>query len=265
MNFSYLQAVALGLAQGIAEFLPISSSGHLELVQRIFSIESTGSLLKVLLHCATLVVVLVTYFKLFINMIRHPVRSLLPELIVATIPAVIAALLLNDFFDEAFEGKFLGFSFLITSVVLVLGDIIASRVPTHNRVTWRDAIVMGLMQAFAILPGVSRFGSTLAGGTASGLRRRRAADFSFIMSAPAILGSLVLALKDLLDEGTEQLAGTNWGPVLVSMAVACAAGFAAIHVMLRIMRRAPLSYFAIYTGLLGCYVLLDQYVLHILF
>ena len=158
MNLSIFQAVIMGLTQGLAEFLPISSSGHLLLVQKLLGIPSTGLLLEVLLHVGTLVAVFVVYFKLFWNMLRHPIRSLLPELIVATIPAVIATLLLGDFFGAAFEGKFLGFSFLITSVVLVLSDVISKRVVTHDRLTWKDTIIMGLMQAFAILPGVSRSG-----------------------------------------------------------------------------------------------------------
>ncbi len=266
MNLSIFQAVIMGLTQGLAEFLPISSSGHLLLVQKLLGIPSTGLLLEVLLHVGTLVAVFVVYFKLFWNMLRHPIRSLLPELIVATIPAVIATLLLGDFFDAAFEGKFLGFSFLITSVVLVLSDVISKRVVTHDRLTWKDTIIMGLMQAFAILPGVSRSGSTIAGGVSSGLKRKKAADFSFMMSAPAILGSLVMSLKDLLTgESAVDPASINWASTLIAMAVAAVSGFLAIKFMLKIIRRCPMRYFAIYTGILGIYVLLDQYFLHLLF
>ena len=114
MNLSIFQAVIMGLTQGLAEFLPISSSGHLLLVQKLLGIPSTGLLLEVLLHVGTLVAVFVVYFKLFWNMLRHPIRSLLPELIVATIPAVIAKLLLGDFLGAALEGNFLGLSLLIT-------------------------------------------------------------------------------------------------------------------------------------------------------
>lgn len=265
MNLSIFQAVMMGLTQGLAEFLPISSSGHLMLMQKLLGIPSTGLLLEVLLHVGTLVAVFVVYFKLFWNMLRHPIRSLLPELIVATIPAVIATLLLGDFFDAAFEGKFLGFSFLITSAVLVISDVISKRVVTHDRLTWKDTIVMGLMQAFAILPGVSRSGSTIAGGVASGLKRKKAADFSFMMSAPAILGSLVMSLKDLITGESIDPASINWTSTLLAMLVAAVSGFIAIKFMLKIIRRCPMRYFAIYTGILGIYVLIDQYFLHLLF
>lgn len=265
MNLTAFQAVILGLTQGLAEFLPISSSGHLLLVQKLFDLPSTGLLLEVLLHAGTLLAVLVVYFKLFINMVRHPIRSLLPELVVATIPAVIATLVFGDFFDAAFEGQFLGWSFLITSVVLVLSDVLSSRVVTHDRLTWRDTLVMGVMQAFAILPGVSRSGSTIAGGVASGLKRKKAADFSFIMSAPAILGSLVMSLKDLITGEGVSVSDVNWLTTALAVAVAAVSGFLAIKLMLRLIRRCPLKYFAIYTAILGIYVLIDQYFLHALF
>ena len=265
MNLTPFQAIILGLTQGLAEFLPISSSGHLMLVQRIFDLPSTGLLLEVLLHVGTLAAVLVVYFKLFWNMVRHPVRSLLPELVVATIPAAIATLAFGDFFDAAFEGAFLGFSFLITTAVLLASDFLSSRVVTHDRLTWRDTIIMGVMQAFAILPGVSRSGSTIAAGVSSGLKRKKAADFSFMMSVPAILGSLVMSLKDLLTGESVALEEINWATTLLAVAVSAVAGFIAIKFMLRMIRRCPLKYFAIYTAILGAYVLLDQYWLHILF
>ena len=265
MNLNAFQAVILGLTQGLAEFLPISSSGHLLLVQKLFDLPSTGLLLEVLLHAGTLLAVLAVYFKLFWNMVRHPVRSLLPELIVATIPAVIATLVFGDFFDAAFEGQFLGFSFLITSAVLVLSDVMSGRAITHDRLTWRDTIIMGLMQAFAILPGVSRSGSTIAGGVSSGLKRKKAADFSFMMSAPAILGSLVMSLKDMIKGEGISVAEVNWGTTALAVVVAAMSGFLAIKFMLRIIRKCPLRYFAIYTAILGIYVLIDQYFLHALF
>ncbi len=265
MNLNPFQAIILGLTQGLAEFLPISSSGHLLLVQKIFNLPSTGLLLEVLLHAGTLLAVLVVYFKLFWNMVRHPVRSLLPELVVATIPAVIATLAFGDFFDAAFEGNFLGFSFLITTAVLLASDFLSGRVVTHDRLTWRDTIAMGIMQAFAILPGVSRSGSTIAAGVSSGLKRKKAADFSFMMSAPAILGSLVMSLKDLVSGENVAPADVNWATTILAVVVAAVSGFLTIKFMLRIIRRCPLRYFAIYTAILGVYVLIDQYFLHILF
>ena len=149
--------------------------------------------------------------------------------------------------------------------MLVLSDVVSGRAITHDRLTWRDTIIMGLMQAFAILPGVSRSGSTIAGGVSSGLKRKKAADFSFMMSAPAILGSLVMSLKDLIKGEGMSVADVNWGTTALAVVVAAVSGFLAIKFMLRIIRKCPLRYFAIYTAILGIYVLIDQYFLHALF
>ena len=173
-----IQAFILGLVQGLGEFLPISSSGHLMLAQKIMGFDTSNMLtLNVLLHLATLVAVFAVYWKRFWNMLCHPIKSDLWLLVVATIPAVIAALTIN--FDAAFEGAFLAWSFLLTSVVLVAAEWLSGhwhRPAKH--VTLKHAVIMGVMQAIAILPGLSRSGSTIAGGVGSGLSRKRAAVFT---------------------------------------------------------------------------------------
>ena len=188
MNLSIFQAVIMGLTQGLAEFLPISSSGHLLLVQKLLGIPSTGLLLEVLLHAGMLVAVFVVYFKLFWNMLRHPIRSLLPELIVATIPAVIATLLLGDFFDAAFEGKFLGFSFLITSVVL--GELVLRNIKARGHA--RPPYVEGHNNNGAYAGLCYTAGRVALGFYHRGRRilwpqAQKGGHFSFMMSAPAII------------------------------------------------------------------------------
>lgn len=271
---SNIQALILGLVQGLAEFLPISSSGHLTLFQMFFGIEEAPLALDVLMHFGTLIAVLFVYRQRIINMICHPFKSELKWLVVATIPAVLAALFLNDWIDAAFQGDYLGYCFLLTSFVLLLGESISRfRERKHKRVQWYDAVIMGCAQAVAIAPGLSRSGCTIAAGMGSGLSRKRAADFSFLMSIPAILGSAVLSLKDVYD--ASQAAGTSFGmefsalvaqlggvvPILIGVATAAVSGFLAIKLMLALVKQAGMRVFAVYTFLLGAFLIARQVLL----
>lgn len=260
-----IQAIVLGLVQGLTEFLPVSSSGHLYLAEKLFGISAEGEgmlLLGVLLHLGTLLAVCIVYFKRLIEMLRHPIRGELKWLILATIPAVIAALAID--FDEAFEGKFIIWSFYLTSLVLVLTGIMHKfhhkRRDLHRHIHWYDALVMGLMQAVAILPGLSRSGSTICGGVTTGLSRRRAADFAFLMSVPAILGSAVLEGKDLLEVGVSSAVPA--GTIVIAVLAAAISGFIAIKGMLLLIRKVSPNWFAVYTFLIGTFCLLDRYVIH---
>ncbi len=260
-----LQAFILGAVQGLTEFLPISSSGHLLIIEKLMGISSeNGSLLtlNILLHFGTLVAVFAVYWKRIWNMICHPIKSELKWLVVATIPAVVAALVVD--FDAAFEGKFIIWSFYLTSVVLVTGTAInrhrRRNHSLHKDIRWTDALAMGAMQAVAILPGLSRSGSTISGGVASGLSRKRAADFAFLMSIPAILGSAVLDLKDVLFDG---LGGRiDLLPTVVGVLAAAAFGLIAIKGFLALIRKVSMNVFAAYTFLLGTLLLLNKYVFH---
>ena len=260
-----LQAFILGAVQGLTEFLPISSSGHLLIIEKLMGISSeNGSLLtlNILLHFGTLVAVFAVYWKRIWNMICHPIKSELKWLVVATIPAVVAALVVD--FDAAFEGKFIIWSFYLTSVVLVTGTAInrhrRRNHSLHKDIRWTDALAMGAMQAVAILPGLSRSGSTISGGVASGLSRKRAADFAFLMSIPAILGSAVLDLKDVLFDG---LGGRiDLLPTVVGVMAAAAFGLIAIKGFLALIRKVSMNVLAAYTFLLGTLLLLNKYVFH---
>ena len=255
-----MQAFWLGLVQGLGEFLPISSTGHLDLLQKIFGFSVGNYLtLDVLLHLGTLAAVIVVYWKRLWNMLLHPVKSELWLLVVATIPAVIASLA----FDIDFSPEMLGFEFLITTLILWLADLIGGVSFQTKEVKWYNALVMGVMQALAILPGVSRSGATISGGVASGLSRKRSADFAFLMSVPAILGAIVL---ELIKNGDAVFSGElvgqmgGWQPLLVGILTSAVFGFLAIKIMLSIVRRVRLTWFGVYTALLGIAILLDQYV-----
>lgn len=261
---SIIQAAILGLVQGLAEFLPISSSGHLILSRAVMGISdetaATGAfmMLDVLLHAGTLLAVLVVFWKDWWNILKNPFKSkTLLMLIIASIPAFIVAVFFDDFVEQFFTGWFLGVSFLVTAVFLLIAEAVSARLKKgSDDVKPKNAIIMGIMQAIALLPGVSRSGSTLTGGLLSGLDRKAAAKFAFMMSAPAIVGSLLFEGLDALELG--YFAQLELVPTIVGMVVAAISGYLAIRFMLRLIQRASLNWFALYVAILGLVILVLQ-------
>ena len=193
-----LKNILLGMVQGLAEFLPVSSSGHLVLLQKLLRMPETGLLTEILLHVGTLAAVLIVYWKDVARMLRHPLQDRAVRLlIIATLPAVAVALVANEWLEEAFSGRFLGVSFLLTAGLLFISDALARVGGAERneagveRMSARQALCMGCMQALAIVPGVSRSGATIVGGLAAGVPRETAAKVSFLMSAVATVGSAV--------------------------------------------------------------------------
>lgn len=258
------QAAVLGLVQGLAEFLPVSSSGHLILARMLMGISdaeaATGSyiVLDVLLHAGTLLAVLIVFWKDWWGILKNPFRSrLLLLLIVASIPALVVVLLFNDLVEQFFTGWFLGASFLLTAVFLLVAEWMSGKnIRRAAKPGMKHAIAMGVMQAVALLPGVSRSGSTMTGGLCTRLERKAAAKFAFMMSAPAILGSLLFEGKDAIEMG--YLAELSLVPTVVGMAVAAVSGYLAIRFMLRLIQKISLNWFALYVAVVGVTVLVLQ-------
>ena len=262
------QAFILGLVQGLGEFLPISSSGHIALLEVVMGVETPGITMTVLLHLGTLAAVVAIYWKQLLDMVLHPLKSDLWKLIVATLPAVAAALLLGKHVNALFTPRTLGLCFLLTGVLLGVSECVAvsmgqSRRP-EGRISPRTALIMGCMQALAIPPGISRSGATIVGGLIGGAQRSRAADFAFMMSVPAILGSTVLEARHIMDPGVIAASGGVLA-LIVATLTAAVSGYLAIRAMLYVVRRLSLHIFAVYTGALGVMILLDQFVFHIFF
>lgn len=258
-----IQAALLGLIQGLTEFLPVSSSGHLVLFRNIFGITSDPLVFEILLHVGTLFSVCLLFRKDLWYMIKHPFSKQTLYLIIATIPAVIAALFFDDFIEETFKGATLGFEFLITAAILCVAELVKHKKPRPlDKMKTSDAVSMGVMQAVSILPGISRSGATIVGGMVNGLERVAAARFAFLMSVPAILGSLVFKIKDLLEIGTET---AGLGALIAGPLVAALAGIFAIRFMLKQLEKRKLYVFAIYVFIIGALILLDQYVTHLVF
>jgi undecaprenyl-diphosphatase len=284
-------AIVLGAVQGLTEFLPVSSSGHLVLLQKVFGIQEPALLFDTMLHMGTLLAVFVVLRRDILAILRHIIQPLTGYLILATIPAVVAALVFEDHIEAAFQsGRFLGFSFLLTSALLVIAELLSKRNLTtegtekeprsnteEKKMTIIDALVIGVLQAVAIIPGVSRSGATISGALSRGLDRDFAARFSFLLSIPAILGALVFQLKDLLATDAEAIADGEAAKIGVAIAAGDAAaiaagtvfaavvGFFAIRLMLKIVRERSLFGFAVYTAVLGALVLVDQFATHLVF
>ncbi len=265
----FLIAILLGLVQGLCEFLPVSSSGHLYLISKLtigaVGEDTFGSFFTVMLHVATLIAVLFVYREQVLAILRHPIQKLTLHLIIATLPTVVFALILKKFdaLDKWLdEGNFVGFSFLLTAVFLTVSELMCRRRKAKKSIDtmrWTDALVIGGMQAIGVLPGVSRSGSTIAGALGMRIDRKSAANFSFLLSIPAILGGLVLELYKLVKEpdSINLTVGTAAAWIL-GMLVAAISGYFAVRFMIRLITKKGLLGFAIYTGALGLVVLILQ-------
>jgi len=295
-----VSAIVLGVVQGLTEFLPVSSSGHLVLLQKVFGISEPALLFDTMLHMGTLLAVFIVLRRDILAILRHIIQPLTGFLILATIPAVIAALVFEDHIEAAFEsGRFLGFSFLLTSALLVIAELLSRRtkenfttnehelVPsertrTKENMNALDAVIIGVLQSVAIIPGVSRSGATISGALSRGLDRDFAARFSFLLSIPAILGALVFQLKDLVEINAAistnvvaadgeavsigfAIAGADATAIIAGTVAAAIVGFFAVQLMLKIVRERSLFGFAIYTAVLGVLVIVDQFVTHLVF
>lgn len=254
-----VEASVLGLVQGLTEFLPVSSSGHLVLVQKLFGLEGDVLTFDIAVHLATLIAVLVIFREDILAMIRRPFGKLPLLLLVGTLPAVAAGLVFKDVIDDLFSsGATLGIEFLFTGAILLVAD----KLKAHNRpiekATWLDALLVGCCQAVAILPAVSRSGLTLAGALFAGLNREAALRFSFLLSIPAILGGAVFDLKDVVKDPSLLEAGGGIAPILLGGLIAGVVGYFSIRFMLKVFQKASLAVFSYYVFALGALILMDQ-------
>ena len=259
------QALILGIIQGLTEFLPVSSSGHLMFVEQILGIEEVGKSFTVVLHLGTLVSVCLVFYKELIALIKKPFQRYVLLLVISTLPVVLAALLLEDYIDQMFNGGvFLAIGFFLTAAILWISDKFKKCDKTNEQITKLDALLIGVGQMFAIMPGLSRSGTTIAVSLSRKVSRQSAAQYSFLLSVPAILGASVLMLKDIVD-GSSGLETISPLPLIFGFIAAMLSGLLAIRFMLKLIRRAKLRYFSYYVAALGLFVMLDQFALHIFF
>ncbi|SMC36993.1 undecaprenyl-diphosphate phosphatase [Papillibacter cinnamivorans] len=270
---SYLMSALLGLVQGIAEFLPISSSGHLSIIQNLFHVNTgmEGHLFfDVLLHFGTLISIFAVYWQEIIDMIyeffraigelgsRRPSRRIPPArrlvflIIVGTLPLIVILPFKARLEELYYNTAFIGVALIFTGILLYLADRTGKGRKTERSTLVVDAVLVGLAQAVAVIPGLSRSGSTIAMGRFCGLDRRFAVRFSFLLSLPAVLGANIISLKDAVDAGID----TSYIPVyLVGVLVAAVSGYFAIRLVEHLADRGKFGGFAYYCWAVGAITL----------
>jgi undecaprenyl-diphosphatase len=266
MNF--LQATVLGLVQGLTEFIPVSSTGHLILARRIMDLDLIGSLsFDAILQLSTGLAVLCYFWKDIWNIIRNRDYKLFLTLVIGSIPAVILGVLLEGYMDTVFRGAH------VVAYALIAGAILfyfAERKFKHNPnattsaseghsslekeeiISMPRAAVVGCFQCLALIPGMSRSGSTISGGLFLGLSREMATRFSFLLSLPIIFGSGLYKVFDLIRHGEF---GNMESSLFIASAFAFVSGLLAIHFLLKFLKNHSLNYFGVYRIILAVVIL----------
>ncbi|MDE6867886.1 MAG: undecaprenyl-diphosphate phosphatase [Clostridia bacterium] len=263
------QAIILGLVQGLTEFLPVSSSGHVAFFQGVFGIndDQIALFFTIILHLGTLVAVCVVFWKDIIALFKKPFKTL-GFLALATVPAAITGLLFEyfDLDDVLLNRKCMGIVlsvlFFVTAAVLFITEMVVKRRQNTLPLCFKTVIPMGLAQAMAVLPGISRSGSTICAGTLAGCRSEEVAKFSFLMSIPVILGGFIVELGSGLYKGEIQQSFVEGGATLgwsvaLGFIISAISGLFAIKVMLKVIKKANYKWFSLYLVLLSitCLVL----------
>ena len=243
MNFFAI--VFLGFVQGVCEFLPISSSGHLVLFSFLFGIEDS-LFVSIVLHLATLFAVIVVFRKEVWHMIRHPFSKECVNVAIATIFTCIITIIIMPLVESSFEGKILPLTFFTTAIILFLTERNKKkRIGFSNK----NAVIVGLAQGLATLPGLSRSGTTIFAGVASGGNREESSKFSFLISLPIIVGSMILEIYKFVYEGAT--VSIDFLPMFLSFIVAFVVGLFSIRLTLKVLQKGKLKYFSIYLVILS--------------
>jgi undecaprenyl-diphosphatase len=246
----------LGLIQGVTEFFPVSSTGHLFIGRNLFGLKEAGLFLDTMLHIGTLFALLVVYKDEFINLLKKPFSKRMYLLIIGTIPAVVVGLLLKDWIEIiSISGVTIGWEFLATGLILFFSDSIKNGSKKMDDITYKDAFYIGSFQAIAILPAISRSGITIAAALLRKIDRETAAYFSFLLSTPAIAGAILLQSLDLF-KGVEH--NISLLELVIGTISSFLFGWFAIRFMISYLKKHSLKIFAYYVWGLGIFVLLAQ-------
>lgn len=249
---TFLDAILLGILQGATEFLPVSSSGHLALAQNLMGdFVQPGLLFDILLHIGTMVAVIGYFWKDLVGLLTSPwrhddtgrvQRRILGLIVLGSIPTAVIGLSFKDLFEGLFhQPMIVCLMLLVTGSLLVVAERFRASHRTEEQMTWKDALIVGVAQGMAIIPGISRSGSTIAVLLMRGVDGETAARFSFLLALPAIFGAALLSIKDL-DQVTADMV-----PVyLAGTGAALLTGLLCIHFLMGIIRRRRLSWFAFY-------------------
>jgi undecaprenyl-diphosphatase len=251
------EAIILGLIQGLTEFLPVSSSGHLEIAKAIFgdnTMPEESMLMTVVLHGATALSTIVVFRKEILEILKGFFQFTWNEefqfsmkIVLSMIPAAIVGVFFNDEIEALFNGNLIlvGAMLLLTGVLLLLAD--RAKV-TEKRVTFKSALIIGISQAIAIMPGISRSGATISTSVMLGIDKEKSARFSFLMVVPLILGKIA---KDILSGEITGVSNDVIMPMSIGFVVAFVTGLAACTWMISLVKKSKLSWFAIYCFIVG--------------
>lgn len=256
----------LGLLQGITEPIPISSSGHLVIVQTLFGLKIEGLSFEVFVNFASLIAVLIVFWDDVTRIARNTFRYILTRdrevkseflfamyVIVGTIPAAVLGILFDDFISTVLKGvKIVGVTLLITGVALWLIRKMEGY-KGEKKMTVKDALIVGFAQAVALIPGISRSGATIVGAVALGLDRDTALRYSFLLYIPVSLGGMILEANEII---ADPLIGTLAIPYIVAFIASLVASYFSLKWFINIMRSGKLGYFSIYCWIVGLLVLL---------
>ena len=245
--------IVLGIVQGLTEFLPVSSSGHLVLLENLFNISDASLFLNIVLHCATLLAVVIYYRKKLWQMLKNPFQPIVLYLITTTAITCLIVLLFADFFESAFSGTLLAWGFLLSAIFLALTEYISRYYQKQNylysNVNLKHSFMLGIFQGLAILPGISRSGTTLCAGIVMGINKKDALDYSFLMSIPIIIASLVFEL--VRADFTVILNDVNVIEMIIGGVVAFVCAIFGIKLMLKVVEKVQYKWFALYLLILS--------------
>lgn len=256
-----LQVTVLAVLQGLTEFLPVSSSGHHVLAEHLLGVHESGLTLPVALHLGTLIAVLAVYRRAIAAMLRDVLAGRLGPfamVLLGSVPAGLAGILLEDWFEARFgEPRTAGFGLLVTALVLFVSDAARRGAPAPAEAREpgvKEALLIGLAQAAAILPGISRSGSTIGVGLLCGLRPSVAARYSFVLSLVAVGGASLLEARKLARDGLQ--GDATGGPLLLwGVALSALTGWFALRLLLAFLERGAFRWFALYCAAVGVAVL----------
>ncbi len=248
---SWFEALILGLVQGLTEFLPVSSSGHLAIGKALFGIETADLRFEIIVHAATVLATIVVFRKEILRLLQGLFKFKLNEetryillILVSMIPVFVVGIFFKDYVEALFgEGLIVvGCALLVTALLLFLSEALKRRNAEGGPVTWKSALWMGLAQAIAVIPGLSRSGSTIATGLLCGVKKEEVAQFSFLMVLIPILGE---AFLDLVG-GDAAASSVGALPLIVGFIAAFVSGLFACKVMIALVKKAKLKWFALY-------------------
>ncbi len=290
---SIFQSIFLGIVQGITEFLPVSSSGHLAILEQVFHIDTGGSMLfDILLHLGTLLVIFVVYHRdiwkmiceaifmigdLFFNLrifmlnaihktrlryrkiVHNSYRKFVVLIVISTIPTALIGFLDSDLVLACSNTLLIpGICLLITAVLLLMADTVPDGHKMPKDVRWWEALIVGAAQGLATLPGLSRSGTTIAVCMLLGIDRRFAVKYSFILSIPAVLGAAVLEITGAV---SEPFYASQFGIYLAGMAFAAIVGYICMKTMIAVVRNKKFTYFSVYCAVVGLFAITAHFLL----